>query len=365
MSVLIENLARHVAGGKLVLDDVSLHVPDGAFVALVGPSGAGKTTLLRAIAGLDPASSGHVEIDGRAMEGLPPRERNVGFVFQNYALFRHLTVARNISFGLDVRPRTSRPSRAEIDAKVAELLALIQLPDLGDAYPQRLSGGQRQRVALARALATGPRLLLLDEPFGALDPMVRRAVRTWLRDLHDQLGLTTILVTHDQEEALDVADRLVVMQDGRIVQDADGETLDATPATPFVMEFLGETLRFPGVVSDGLFIPADAHVSPFSTNAAEGATEALIRPHEVTLRADAAGGAAKRVGRRGPLERLAVSLGERSVEIERPVEAPPSGPVALEIAQARLFQNGKPAVEGNHPWSDASAVLADVVPEPV
>lgn len=174
-----------------------------------------------------------------------------------------MSVARNISFGLDVLPRKQRPDRATIAARVQDLLELIQLPHLADARPDQLSGGQRQRVALARALATEPKLLLLDEPFGALDPIVRRTIRRWLRELHDKLGLTTILVTHDHEEALDIADRLVVMQDGRIVQDADATTLNTSPQTPFVMQFLGETLEFAGKIQDGQFIPEDTDALPF------------------------------------------------------------------------------------------------------
>ncbi|NHO31649.1 sulfate/molybdate ABC transporter ATP-binding protein [Acetobacter fallax] len=348
MSVRIETLVRRAPGpeSKVLLDGVSLDVPDGGFVALVGPSGAGKTTLLRSVAGLDAPESGHVVIDGRAVEGLAPRERNVGFVFQNYALFRHMTVAKNIAFGLDVLPRGQRPSKADITARVAELLTLIQLPDLGQAYPERLSGGQRQRVALARALATRPGLLLLDEPFGALDPVVRRTVRAWIRALHDQLKLTTILVTHDQEEALDVADRVVVMQDGRIVQDADPQTLEEEPATPFVMEFLGESLRFEGQISSGQFVPNQAHVGAFDVQSlSDGPAVAMIRPHEVRLHAMREDGAAVRqIGVRYGLIRLSVNLGVRTVEILQPEPTASTFydcGVQLDIQEARLFRDGK------------------------
>lgn len=344
MSVRIEQLFRHAPDGRALLDGVSLDVPDGGFVALVGPSGAGKTTLLRSIAGLDAADSGHVVIDGRAVEGLAPRARNVGFVFQNYALFRHMTVARNIAFGLDVLPRAQRPPKAEIAARVAELLALIQLPDMGGAYPDRLSGGQRQRVALARALATRPRLLLLDEPFGALDPVVRRAVRTWIRGLHDRLGLTTVLVTHDQDEALDVADRLVVMQDGRIVQDADAEALEIHPATPFVMEFLGETLRFEGQISGGRFLPALPDTRPFpAPSLADGPATAMIRPHEVRLLVSPDGASFHRTGLRYGMVRLAVTLGGQTVDVLRPeadMATLTGHTVQLDIGAARLFRAG-------------------------
>ncbi|NHN86848.1 ATP-binding cassette domain-containing protein [Acetobacter musti] len=352
MSVRIETLVRRAPGAaeKVLLRGVSLDVPDGGFVALVGPSGAGKTTLLRSIAGLDAPESGHVIIDGRAVEGLAPRERNVGFVFQNYALFRHMTVAKNISFGLDVLPRRKRPSKNDIAARVTELLTLIQLPDLSQAYPERLSGGQRQRVALARALATGPRLLLLDEPFGALDPVVRRTVRAWIRSLHDQLGLTTILVTHDQEEALDVADRVVVMQDGQIVQDADPQTLEQEPATPFVMEFLGESLRFEGQVSAGRFVPNQMNVEAFSVaGLVDGPATAMIRPHEACLENTGADTTVHRIGARYGMARLSVDLGTRMVEILRPeTEAAtlPAAGVSLVIKEARLFRDGKLAWAG-------------------
>ncbi|ACI51226.1 ABC transporter related [Gluconacetobacter diazotrophicus PA1 5] len=340
MSVQLESLTQYAPGtSRKLLDDISLTVEDGAFIALVGPSGAGKTTLLRAIAGLGGRQEGSLHVDGLPLAGRSMRDRRIGFVFQNYALFRHMTVARNIAFGLDVLPRRDRPDRASIAARVTELLDLIQLPTLGGAYPDQLSGGQRQRVALARALATRPGLLLLDEPFGALDPIVRRQIRRWLRD---QLGLTTILVTHDHEEALDVADRLVVMQDGRIVQDADAETLDTAPATPFVMEFLGEALAFPGRIAQGLFHPDDANVLPLSTTAQDGPASALVRPHEVRLvegRGTAAATPLK--GRQHGLRRFHVALGQRDVEILAPPEqADAAGPVALDIARARIFRDG-------------------------
>jgi sulfate/thiosulfate transport system ATP-binding protein len=354
MSVQLDSLTQYVPGAsRKRLDAVSLTVEDGAFVALVGPSGAGKTTLLRAIAGLgtdglgaDGADrhEGTVHVDGQPLAGRSVRDRRVGFVFQNYALFRHMTVARNIAFGLDVLPRGDRPDRAAIAARVTELLALIQLPTLGGAYPDHLSGGQRQRVALARALATRPRLLLLDEPFGALDPIIRRQIRRWLRDLHDQLGLTTILVTHDHEEALDVADRVVVMQDGRIVQAADAETLDAAPATPFVMNFLGESLDFPGRIAHGHFHPDDANILPFPADAGDGPASALIRPYEVRLREGAGTASATLLrGRQHGLRRFDVALGRRRIEIlAPPTQADAAGVahVALDIARARLFRDG-------------------------
>jgi len=217
-------------------------VPEGAFVALLGPSGSGKTTLLRILGGLEIADVGRVTFDGLDWLSIPARERRAGFVFQHYALFRHMTVAKNISFGLEVRPRSERPRRAEIDRRVGELLAFMQLDGLGKRYPSQLSGGQRQRVALARALAIEPRMLLLDEPFGALDAKVRKELRVWLRNVHDRTGITTIFVTHDQEEALQLADLVAVMHAGRIEQIGTPTELRSAPATKFVEEFLGESV---------------------------------------------------------------------------------------------------------------------------
>lgn len=286
MSIFIENLIRQSpTDERHLLDGISLSISTGEFVALVGPSGAGKTTLLRAIAGLDHYKSGLIALNGTKLENLEDRAGKIGFVFQNYALFPHMTVARNISFGLDILPHTERAPKKIRAERVKELLALMQLSGMEHSYPARLSGGQRQRVALARALATSPGLLLLDEPFGALDPIVRRTIRTWLRALHDQLGLTTILVTHDQEEALEVADRIVVMQQGRIVQDASPLVLDAQPNTAFVMQFLGETVAFEGVIRAGVFYPDEKGVSSFkvSSSSSDGVATVMVRPFEITL----------------------------------------------------------------------------------
>ncbi|MBS0985234.1 sulfate/molybdate ABC transporter ATP-binding protein [Acetobacter thailandicus] len=350
MSVVVENLIRCAPGSeRILLSDVSLSVESGAFVALVGPSGAGKTTLLRAIAGLDKYDSGTVSLNGETLVSIQERAGKVGFVFQSYALFPHMTVARNISFGLDVLSKAQRPSASEISARVQELLDLMQIPDLGKAYPSRLSGGQRQRVALARALATRPDVLLLDEPFGALDPIVRRAIRTWLRALHDQLGLTTILVTHDQEEALEVADRIVVMQHGRIVQNASPAQLDEAPETAFVMEFLGEAVSFKGIIQadTGLFIPDEAGVLPFATSCPAGSAEAMIRPFEIFPENAATGGkvALVRHGRRNGFLHYSAQLPERSVPVFFPVhtkhQSVSDSCQGLNIAEARLFRNGQ------------------------
>jgi sulfate transport system ATP-binding protein len=237
MALVIEKVQKRF-GDFEALKGVNLTAPDGAFVALLGPSGSGKTTLLRILGGLDHADLGHVAFAGLDWLTLPARERRAGFVFQQYALFKHMTVAKNIAFGLEVRPRGARPTRAEIRRRVEELLSLVQLENLGGRYPSQLSGGQRQRVALARALAIEPRMLLLDEPFGALDAKVRKDLRLWLRALHSRLGLTTVFVTHDQEEALELGDLVAVMNEGRIEQVGTPDALRNRPATPFVAGFL-------------------------------------------------------------------------------------------------------------------------------
>lgn len=248
-------------GNFPALHGIDLDVQPGEFIALLGPSGSGKTTLLRIIAGLEFQDSGQVLFNGEDVSDVGVGQRGVGFVFQHYALFRHMTIAENVAFGLNVRKRKDRPSRSEIKASAEELLRLVQLEGLGNRLPAQLSGGQRQRVALARALAIEPKLLLLDEPFGALDAKVRKDLRRWLRDLHKQMGLTSIFVTHDQEEALELADRVVVMDHGKIEQVGTPEQVYMEPASPFVSTFVGETNRLPSgthvrphdieIVSDG------------------------------------------------------------------------------------------------------------------
>jgi sulfate transport system ATP-binding protein len=245
MSIEANNISKRF-GQFVALDNVDLEIPSGELVALLGPSGSGKTTLLRVIAGLEFADSGTVRFDGRDISDRTARERRVGFVFQHYALFRHMTVFENIAFGLRVRPREARPSKKQIQAKVHELLKLIQLETLAQRYPSQLSGGQRQRVALARALAVEPSVLLLDEPFGALDAKVRLELRRWLRQLHDEIHVTSVFVTHDQEEALEVADRVVVMNQGHIEQIGSPEEVYNHPASPFVYNFLGNVNLFHG-----------------------------------------------------------------------------------------------------------------------
>ncbi len=245
MSIAVTNISKRF-GTFTALDDVTFSVPAGGLVALLGPSGSGKTTLLRVIAGLETPDDGRVELNGRDATRQQIRDRGVGFVFQHYALFKHMSVFDNVAFGLRVQPRERRPARDEIARRVNELLALVQLEGMADRHPSALSGGQRQRVALARALAVEPRVLLLDEPFGALDARVRKELRRWLRRLHDEVHVTTLFVTHDQEEALELADEVVVMNGGRVEQIGSSEAVYHRPASEFVCRFLGDMNFLPG-----------------------------------------------------------------------------------------------------------------------
>ncbi len=250
MSIEVKNIVKTFGNFK-ALDNVNLHVETGELVALLGPSGSGKTTLLRIIAGLETAESGEILFHGENAKDKKTKDRQVGFVFQHYALFRHMTVFDNIAFGLRVQPRQIRPSEDKIKAKVKELLSLVQLDWVGDRYPSQLSGGQRQRIALARALAIEPKLLLLDEPFGSLDAQVRKELRQWLRRFHDDLHITSLFVTHDQEEALEVADKIVVMNKGHIEQIGTPEEVYHKPANVFVLNFLGNVNIFHERQNDG------------------------------------------------------------------------------------------------------------------
>lgn len=283
MAIAIKNIAKNFADFR-ALDDVSLDIAQGELVALLGPSGCGKTTLLRIIAGLESADAGNILFSGEDAASLNATERGVGFVFQHYALFRHMTVFENVAFGLRVKPRKQRPSDEAIKKKVHELLQLVQLDWLGDRYPAQLSGGQRQRIALARALAVEPKVLLLDEPFGALDAKVRKELRRWLRRLHDELHVTSIFVTHDQEEALEVADRVVLMNHGKIEQVGTPEQVWAHPASPFVYGFLGDVNLFHGrahqgeVHVEGLTIAAPEHAGLSDTQAM-----AFVRPYDLEV----------------------------------------------------------------------------------
>ena len=283
MSIQVRNVSKRF-GTFDALDDVSLEIAPGELVALLGPSGSGKTTLLRVIAGLEVPDRGRVRVEGEDTTDKRVQERNVGFVFQHYALFRHMTIFENVAFGLRVRPRAQRPSKEAIADKVHSLLELVQLDWLADRYPHQLSGGQRQRIALARALAIEPKVLLLDEPFGALDAKVRRELRRWLRRLHDEIQLTSVFVTHDQEEALEVADRVVVVNHGRIEQaGAPGHVYD-NPATPFVYEFLGNVNLFEGRVSRGIATVGGRRLAaPEHPEAEEALATAYVRPHDIDV----------------------------------------------------------------------------------
>jgi sulfate transport system ATP-binding protein len=283
MSIEVRNLHK-AFGDFAALDDVSLEVPGGELVALLGPSGSGKTTLLRIIAGLEPADQGTIRFHGEDATGQPVRERQVGFVFQHYALFRHMSVFENVAFGLRVRPRHVRPSDAEIRETVTGLLHLVQLDALAGRRPSELSGGQRQRVALARALAVKPRVLLLDEPFGALDAKVRKELRRWLRRLHEEVHVTSLLVTHDQEEALEVSDRVVMMNEGRVEQSGTPEEVYEHPATSFVYGFLGDVNLFHGRIHRGRVRIGESELdAPEWPDARDQAGIAYVRTYDVEL----------------------------------------------------------------------------------
>ena len=283
MSIQVQNVSKNF-GSFSALNDVSLDIQPGELVALLGPSGSGKTTLLRVIAGLEAPDAGRVVVEGEDTTDKRVQDRNVGFVFQHYALFRHMTIFENVAFGLRVRPRALRPSKEQIREKVQSLLKLVQLDWLADRYPHQLSGGQRQRIALARALAIEPKVLLLDEPFGAVDAKVRRELRRWLHRLHDEIQLTSVFVTHDQEEALEVADRVVVVNKGRIEQvGAPGEVYDH-PATPFVYQFLGNVNLFEGRISRGIAqVSGRRLAAPDHLEADNALATAYVRPHDIDV----------------------------------------------------------------------------------
>jgi len=282
MNIDIRNVWKRY-GSFIALDDVSLNIKSGELLALLGPSGSGKTTLLRIIAGLDWQDEGEIYFGGADAWHLDVKKRHVGFVFQHYALFRHMTVFENIAFGLRVRPRKERKPEAEIRKRVNQLLEFVQIGWLADRYPSQLSGGQRQRVALARALAIEPNVLLLDEPFGALDAKVRKSLRRWLRALHEELHVTSILVTHDQEEALEVANRVVVMGGGRIEQVGTPEQIYDEPANPFVFDFIGESIKLPVTVDhEAIWIGANRLAANGHLPKA-GHAELFVRPHDLSF----------------------------------------------------------------------------------
>lgn len=283
MSIEVKNICKRF-GNFVALDNVDISINSGELLALLGPSGCGKTTLLRIIAGLEVADSGNILFHGEDTTDRDVRERQVGFVFQHYALFRHMNVFENVAFGLRVRPRKTRPADAVIRKKVHDLLDLVQLDWLADRYPAQLSGGQRQRIALARALAVEPRVMLLDEPFGALDTKVRKELRRWLRRLHDEMHITSVFVTHDQEEALEVADRVVVLNHGKVEQVGTPNEVYDQPATPFVYQFLGNVNLFHSRVHNGLAHIGDTPFdAPDHANATDAAGVAYVRPHDIDI----------------------------------------------------------------------------------
>ena len=336
MAIKIEHLEKKF-GAFAALDDISLEIRQGELLALLGPSGSGKTTLLRVIAGLEHPDAGRVLFGGEDATRLSVQERRVGFVFQHYALFRHLTVADNIAFGLNVRRGRDRWPAAKIASRVEELLSLVQLQGLGGRYPAQLSGGQRQRVALARALAIEPRVLLLDEPFGALDAQVRRDLRGWLRQLHEQTGLTTVFVTHDQEEALELADRVAILNRGRIEQlGSPAETYDQ-PASPFVYSFVGAVNRLPGEWRDGRLQVAGLDLTAPGAAAGQGAAELYVRPEHLQFTESQEGWAATVLSsqRSGPRQRLRARLHSGKTEVE--LELPAGGEVPLHAAGSEIM----------------------------
>ena len=337
MKIRLQNISKTFSGFHAV-DGVSLDIGSGKLVALLGPSGSGKTTILRMVAGLEFPDAGTIHFGAENATGIPVARRGVGFVFQHYALFPHMTLAENIAFGMEsLQPKRSK---VEVAAKVAELLQLVRLHGLGERFPGQISGGQRQRVALARALAVEPKVLLLDEPFGALDAAVRRDLRRWLREIHDELGITTLFVTHDQEEALDLADEVVILRDGKVVQVGSPKDVTRHPASAFVIDFLGDTNRIPVIVTDGSAVLGDAHFS--ADGVPNGSAALYARPRDLAWRADGRGVPARvrRVLDRPDSRRLIVQTGggqhvELDTAPEDAVKAGDSG--AIEILRWRIF----------------------------
>lgn len=329
--------------GAAALHDVDLNVRAGELLALLGPSGSGKTTLLRTIAGLVEADRGQVFFGGLDATTLPVQKRQVGFVFQHYALFKHMSVADNIAYGLQVRERASRPSRAEIRRRTSELLDLVQLSGYESRFPAQLSGGQRQRVALARALAVEPRVLLLDEPFGALDAKVRKDLRAWLRDIHERTGKTTVFVTHDQDEALELADRVAVLNQGRLDQVGTPDEVQDRPATPFVMTFLGQAARFPADIRDGRVLVYGRPVPVAAPRATIGQASLYCRPWHlkpVALGQGHVTGTISGIRRLGSMRRIEVShIDGSKLEVEIPLltSLRPGEEISLEILDGVLF----------------------------
>jgi sulfate transport system ATP-binding protein len=354
MSVEVKNVTKKF-GSFTALDNVSLKVESGELVALLGPSGSGKTTLLRTIAGLefpDPGGGAQVLFYGEDVTQIPASERKAGFAFQHYALFRHMSVFENIAFGLRVRPKSTRPSEADIRARVEKLLHLIQLEPLAKRFPTQLSGGQRQRVALARALAVEPKVLLLDEPFGALDAKVRKELRRWLRQLHDEIHITTLFVTHDQEEALEVSDRVAILRNGSIEQIGTPEEIYDKPASPFVYDFLGNVNLFSGRVKDGAVVIGDTEfAAPETAGEVDSAAVAFVRPHDIRVTREATGPALAAVVIRsnaaGPvanLELKRLDSGEQfsvtlTKEVFQQLQPKPGEQVFVELKNVKVFSD--------------------------
>jgi sulfate/thiosulfate transport system ATP-binding protein len=320
MSIALRGVSKQF-GEFAAVENINLDIPSGALMALLGPSGCGKTTLLRIIAGLEKPDSGEVLFDGQDATSWPIADRKVGFVFQSYALFRHMTVFENVAFGLKVKRRRDRPAPAEIRKKVQDLLSLVQLEWSHDRYPAQLSGGQRQRVALARAMAVDPKVLLLDEPFGALDSQVRHELRRWLRRLHDELHFTSVIVTHDQQEAIEVADTVVVLNRGRVEQLGVPQEIYDLPASAFVHRFLGQVNELPVKWRDGRAYLGPIDISAPDVIEAQGRLVALIRPHEIEIGSGPTGWPATVVAVRviGPIVRL--DLCAEGQPIHEPLEA--------------------------------------------
>src|SRR3954464_9169685 len=342
MDIRVAGIAKEF-GETAALRGVSLDVRAGELLALLGPSGSGKTTLLRIIAGLEIPDLGHVFFGGEDATGIPGQKRQVGFVFQHYALFRHLTVARNIAYGLRARSRARRPSDGEIRQRVGDLLDLVQLSGLERRFPAQLSGGQRQRVALARALAVEPRVLLLDEPFGALDAKVRKDLRRWLRDVHERTGQTTVFVTHDQDEALELADRVAILNNGQLEQLGTPDEIHDDPASPFVMSFVGETSCLPVSVADGQVFFADRRLSIRAEAIADGLGDLFVKPWDLRLQGEDQAdltGTVQAIRRVGAARRAEVILGaELSVEVDLPLSGsfPKGTPLHIQIARGGVF----------------------------
>jgi sulfate transport system ATP-binding protein len=336
MSIQVKGINKQF-GAFTALNNINLDINSGELLALLGPSGCGKTTLLRVIAGLEVPDQGQILFDGENTTDTHVRERQVGFVFQHYALFRHMTVFENVAFGLRVRPKATRPSESEIRRKVHELLNLVQLDWLADRYPPQLSGGQRQRIALARALAVEPKVLLLDEPFGALDTKVRKELRRWLRRLHDEMHITSVFVTHDQEEALEVADRIVVMNKGKIEQTGTPDEVYDKPATQFVYQFLGNVNLFHSRIHGGfaqigeLQLPASEHGN------LDAPGVAYVRPHDIEIDRSAIGNALPvkidHIRAIGPVVRLEMTLQDTQEIVE--------AELTREVYQSREFKVGE------------------------